>query len=67
MELKTESKWPVGTAQTVVLQMKKGRNHSGTQIPSFTLKVQISSVTLIHFFKSAKSSKFKNDITHILY
>lgn len=62
MELKTESKWPVDTAQTVILQMKKGRNHSSTQIPSFTLNVQISSVTLIHFFfKSNKSSKFKND------
>lgn len=62
MELKTESKWPVDTAQTVILQMKKGSNHYSTQIPSLTLKVQISSVTLIQFFfKGNKSSKFKND------
>lgn len=60
MELKTESKWPVDTAQTVILQMKKGRNHSSTQIPSFTLKVQISSVTLIHFFlKVTKAQNLK--------
>lgn len=60
MELKTESKWPVDTAQTVILQMKKGRNHSSTQIPSFTLNVQISSVTLIHFFlKVTKAQNLK--------
>lgn len=63
MELKTESKWPVDTAQTVILQMKKGSNHYSTQIPSLTLKVQISSVTLIHFFffKVTKAQNLKND------
>lgn len=60
MELKTESKWPVDTAQTVILQMKKGSNHYSTQIPSLTLKVQISSVTLIHFFlKVTKAQNLK--------